>query len=120
MAMMPISDRRRGMRLPKALNHQMPILVSPARFKLAVCGRRFGKSAVGLLAAVRGHGPWRGARRGASDRAQIWWVAPTFKIAAEIWRDLKRATHGIWTDKSEVERRIELPGGGSVSVRSAD
>lgn len=25
-----------------------------------------------------------------------------------------------WTDKSEVERRIELPGGGSVTVKSAD
>jgi predicted phage terminase large subunit-like protein len=47
-------------------------------------------------------------------------VAPTFKIAAEIWRDLKRATVDGWKDKSEVERRIELPGGGSVSVRSAD
>jgi predicted phage terminase large subunit-like protein len=120
MEMTHTRGRPRGIKLPKTLTHQEPILLSPARFKLAICGRRFGKSAVGLLAAVRGHGPWRGARRGAIDGAQIWWVAPTFKIAAEIWRDLKRATRDARTDKNEVERRIELPGGGSVSVRSAD
>ncbi|HWB13719.1 MAG TPA: phage terminase large subunit [Pirellulales bacterium] len=114
------SGRRREIRLPTALAHQVPILRSSARFKLAICGRRFGKSAVGLLAAVRGHGPHRGARRGAIDGAQIWWVAQTFKIAAEIWRDLKRATHSAWVEKNEAERRIELPGGGSVGVRSAD
>lgn len=115
---MPTTER--VVRLPKALPHQVPLLLSPERFKLPICGRRFGKTAVGLLAAVRGHGPKRGSRRGAIDGGKIWWVAPTFKIAAEIWRDLKSATQLAWIDKSEIEKRIELPGGGSVSVKSAD
>jgi predicted phage terminase large subunit-like protein len=50
----------------------------------------------------------------------VWWVAPTYGVAAKIWRDLKRACRGGWTSKSEAERRIELPGGGSVEVKSAD
>jgi predicted phage terminase large subunit-like protein len=117
--------RPRQLNVPKPLDHQLPILLDPARFKLAICGRRFGKSAVGLLATLVGHGPQRaknrgGALRGAIDGGLIWWVAPTFKIANEIWRDLKRATVDARSDKNEVERRIELPGGGSVSVRSAD
>ena len=57
---------------------------------------------------------------GAIDGANIWWVGPTFTITSIIWRQLKRATQKAWTDKSETERRIELPGGGSVTVRSAD
>lgn len=87
--------------------------------KVVVCGRRWGKTALGLLATVRGHGPHRGARKGAIDRARIWWVAPDYPTAADIWRDLKRATRGTWTHKDEVERRIELPGGGSITVKSA-
>lgn len=107
-------------RLPRPLPHQLPVLMSPARFKVVACGRRWGKTAVGLLKALRGHGPTRRCLRGAIDGGKIWWVAPTYLIANEIWRDLKRATKDAWLDKSEDEHRIELPGGGSVAVRSAD
>ncbi len=105
--------------IPKALPHQLPILLSPSRFKVVVCGRRWGKTALGLLACVRGHGPHRGALKGAIDGAKIWWVAPDYPTATEIWRDLKRCWRGVGGDKAEVERRIELPGGGSVAVKSA-
>lgn len=110
---------RRRISLPKALPHQLPILLDPARFKVVVCGRRWGKTATGLLATVRGHGPERGARKGAIDGGKVWWVAPDYPTAAEIWRDLKRATRDAWIDKDEVERRVELPGGGSITVKSA-
>lgn len=72
------------------------------------------------MATVQGHGPSPGDLRGAVDGATIWWVGPTFTITSLIWRTLKQATRNAWTDKSEQERRIELPGGGSVCVRSAD
>jgi predicted phage terminase large subunit-like protein len=109
----------RTISLPRALPHQLPVLLDPARFKVVVCGRRWGKTALGLLATVRGHGPCRGVRKGAIDGGKIWWVAPDYPTAAEIWRDLKKATRQAWTDKDEVQRRIELPSGGSVTVRSA-
>lgn len=72
------------------------------------------------MATVKGHGPKRGVRRGAVDGGKIWWVAPSYPVASEIWRDLKRAAGQAYDEKSEVERRIELPGGGSVTVKSAD
>lgn len=107
--------------LPKALPHQLPILLSPARFKVVACGRRWGKTATGLMATIRGHGPKRGVFLGAVDGAKVWWVAPTYPIANEIiWPDLKKATAGAWTDKSEVEHYIALPGGGTINVKSAD
>jgi hypothetical protein len=87
--------------------------------KVMACGRRWGKSAVGLLMAVGGHGAYRTQFKGAVQGAKVWWVAPSHPIAAEMWRDLKRSLRDAWSDKDEVQRRIELPTGGSVTVRSA-
>lgn len=107
--------------LPAAFPHQREILLSPARFKAMAGGRRVGKTATGLMATIRGHGPARGTFRGAMDGGKIWWVAPTYPVANEIiWPDLKRALRDGWTVKSEAEHYIELPGGGSISVKSAD
>jgi hypothetical protein len=48
--------------------HQIPILESPARFKTVACGRRWGKTALGLMAVLDGHGagsgPWTAATSG--------------------------------------------------------
>lgn len=72
------------------------------------------------MATLKGHGAYRGQFKGAIDGGKIWWIAPNFGIASDIWRDLKRACRDAWIAKNEVERRIELPGGGSVTVKSAD
>jgi predicted phage terminase large subunit-like protein len=72
------------------------------------------------MATIMGHGPHRGALKGAIDGGLIWWVGPTFTITGRIWRQLKRATHGAWVEKDENEKRIELPGGGVIEVKSAD
>lgn len=71
---------------------------------------------------MRGHGPRRGVFRGAIDGGRVWWVAPNYPTieSSNIWRDLKRATKDAWIDKSEIDRTVYLPGGGSISVRSAD
>lgn len=106
--------------LPSPLPHQLAILKDPSRNKLVCCGRRWGKTLAGLIAVVEGHGPRAGALRGALDGATVWWVAPSFPIASMIWRYLKRALRDAWAEKNENERRIDLPGGGSVTVKSAD
>ncbi len=108
--------------LPTPLPHQTDILLSDARFKLIAAGRRMGKTATGLMAVLLGHGSTRGTFKGAIDGGRIWWVAPSYPTieSSKIWHDLKRATQDAWIDKSEIDRRIELPGGGTVSVRSAD
>ena len=116
----PPTVTTRRVLLPAPLPHQVDVLNHPARCKVVVCGRRWGKTILGLLAVIEGHGPKDLGYRGALEGAQVWWVAPTFPIATLIWRDLKKALHGAWVEKSETERRIVLPGGGSVTVKSAD
>ena len=113
--------------LPKPRVYQLAIVADPSRFKVLAAGRRWGKSiGVGLVAALAGHGPKLGptlghALQGALTGGQIWWVVPEYPLTGRTrWRHLKRATRHIWTDKNEVERRIEFPGGGSITLKSAD
>ena len=45
--------------LSTPLPHQVEVLRHPARSKVVVCGRRWGKTRGGQLACVEGHGPCR-------------------------------------------------------------
>src|SRR5262245_4546018 len=108
--------------LPRPLDHQLRILLHNSRFKLLMCGRRWGKTATGLMASIAGHGPTLKDFKGAASGATIWWVGPTYKTIdnSHIWDDLQKACNGAWLDKREVDKRITLPGGGSITIRSAE
>lgn len=106
--------------MPLLWQHQTAILRSPARFKLAACGRRWGKTVAAVVATVLGHGEEPGDLPGLSSGARLWWVAPntTQLRASRAWDLLKAACPGarIW----EQIKRIELRNGGSVDVMSAE
>lgn len=106
--------------LPTPMEHQRRVLISPARMKVVAAGRRWGKTIAGLVAVVEGHGPTQGYFKGALQGGHVWWIAPTFGISLNIWRELKKALRGAWLAKYEGEHRIVLPGGGDITVKSAD
>ncbi|MBN2472799.1 MAG: hypothetical protein JXN59_18895 [Anaerolineae bacterium] len=87
---------------------QAAVMAHPARFRVVVCGRRWGKTLLGQAALL--------------DMARLggvgWWVAPTYAIAEATWRGLKTALEGVWVEKNEQGRRLILPGGGLIQVRS--
>src|SRR5215831_14058290 len=96
---MPTSITTPTVYLPREMAHQRTVLRHEARMKVVACGRRWGKTATGLLAVLDGHGPIQADGRplhpGAWDGGKIWWVVPDYPTAQEIWRDLKHATrHG--------------------------
>ena len=88
---------------------QARILRHPARFRVVACGRRFGKTELGKIAIIE-----------RALRGQIcWWLAPTRAMASDVWRDCKRLLSPLaGTDVNNTERRITLPGGGVLAVRS--
>src|SRR6266545_3320124 len=86
---------RRPADLPRVREYQREVYESGARFKLLLCGRRWGKSKLGVLAASEEH-----------------------PAAAEVWDDLKKAVGRVASEVSDARRLIELPGGGSVRVWS--
>lgn len=110
----------RYVQLPNPLDRQLEILADPSRYKVVCAGRRFGKTILGLIACVAGHGSADNYMRGGLSGGNVWWVAPSYPIASNVWRELKKALRFVWIDKSEMDKRIDLPGGGSVGVRSAD
>jgi phage terminase large subunit-like protein len=105
--------------------HQQDILYADIRSKIICCGRRWGKTTIGLYMTTLGHGPQdpeTGEHKfpGALSGKQVFWVAPTFGISSLIWRQLKYALRDAWVRKLEAERTIFLPGGGSISVKSGE
>jgi len=97
--------------LPTLHPGQREVWQHGARFHVLACGRRWGKSRMGSLRCIVE------ALRG----GRAWWVAPSYPMAAVGWRMLKHLGQQVpGTDKSEVNKQIEFPGGGWVQVRSAD
>ena len=89
---------------------QIVVANSTARFKVLSAGRRWGKTRLGVWLCLEK--AWKGGR--------AWWVAPTYAMALEGWKDLRQIgiEHGVIV--KEAERTIITTTGGSVSVRSAD
>lgn len=78
---------------------------------MLACGRRWGKTRLGVVMAVRT----------AILGGLVWWVAPTYPQSAIAWRLTLRLVAklpGVVPHKTE--KWVEFPGGGSVWFKSAE
>jgi hypothetical protein len=92
---------------------QSRVFACAQRFRVAVGGRRSGKTYLAMTELCRaGWGPGRVA----------WYVAPSYRQAKRIaWKPLKAMTRPWWADKpNETDLRIELVNGGTLALRGAD
>ncbi|MBL8146647.1 MAG: terminase family protein [Anaerolineae bacterium] len=56
----------------------------------------------------------------AARGGDCWWLSPTYKMAGQVWRDLRRSVRGLpGIQVSEVDRRLETDKGGAITIRSA-
>lgn len=89
---------------------QQRIADDPARFKVVMCGRRFGKTAYGVReaenAAIAGH--------------PVGVFAPTYKYQLEVWRQLLADLQPLISRSHDQERRIELVTGGVIELWTLD
>lgn len=97
-------------RLHKLHPGQKRIADSPARFRTVMCGRRFGKSALGI----------RWLCDGAIAGEPVAWFAPSYKLALEAWRELLDRLQPITARVSEQDKRLELVTGGVIEVWTLD
>lgn len=92
-----------------------------ARFRDAVCGRRFGKTFLGkaeIRRAARLAVKWQ-----VSVEDEIWYAAPTFKQAKRVfWRRLKQAIPRHWRagKPNETECSITLRSGHVIRIVGLD
>lgn len=86
------------------------ILAEASRFNVVACGRRFGKSTLGINRLVDG------ALRG----QPVGWFSPTYKMLAEVWRDVVRILQPVTIRRSAQQHRLELVTGGVVDMWSLE
>ena len=103
---MTTATREITVTLPRPHVAQARVLAESARFNVMVCGRRFGKTLLGM----------ERASRTALDGYPVGWFAPTYKDSSEAWREIKRTLAGVTVARSEQERRLELITGGVIDV----
>src|ERR1035437_8066490 len=98
-------------RLPGLHAMQREIAECSARFRVVACGRRFGKTLLGIHEAARV----------ALMAGRAWFISPSYPMSASAWRDaraLVRPVPGIVI--AEADREIRFAAGGAIRFRSAD
>jgi len=93
---------------------QIPILYSLARFIVALCARRFGKTQLGIDKTTKAV---------IEDPGMYWWVGLSWRSASlkRAWRLLKkrfRQVPGVII--REVDKEIHLPNGSMIWMRTAE
>jgi hypothetical protein len=89
-------------RLAKLHPAQQAIVDSRARFKVLACGRRFGKTAVAIDILCNQ----------LLDGHSAAYFAPTFRMGAEVWRELHQLLRPLIRLAREDSWRMELHTGG--------
>lgn len=93
---------------------QCEVFHSPARFRVVVAGRRWGKSMLSKTELIQhaGNGPDRRA----------WYIAPTYSMAKQImWDELMTTIPKSWVKSYHItEMWIRLKNGSLIELRGAD
>ena len=100
--------------LPPLHPTQQMIDSDPARFKVIIIGRRWGKTTYGVRKCVK---------YALKTGYTYWWIGPTYPVAQIGWRMLKKLAWQI-NEVSPVEVReadmsIIFKNGGTITIKSA-
>jgi len=96
---------------------------STARFKVLNCGNRAGKDRASINEFIKVFADMLSEYRDDTlvPRVMGWLVAPTYKLARQIWRELKYFFPGQWVvGKNESELQLTTIMDGLIEVKSAD
>lgn len=102
---------------------QRLIHASPARFKVLICGARWGKDRCSIAEYIFRFAEMLSENRPSTlvPRVHGFIIAPTYGLARQIWRELKHFFPPQWViNKNEAEYRLETAGDGLIEVKSAD
>lgn len=100
----------RTLTLPRRHPGQERVLQDAARFNVLACGRRWGKTTLGVDLLVP---PALGGK-------PVAWFAPTYKMLTEVWREVRRVFVEATERVNAQEHRLELVTGGVVDMWSLD
>ena len=96
--------------LPAPHAGQRQVLAEAKRFNVLACGRRWGKTVLGIDRIVKP----------VLEGLPAAWFSPTYKMLLEAWRALQEALAPVITSRNNAEYRLECRGGGSLTMFSLD
>lgn len=97
-------------KLTRPHKDQRTILRQADRFNVLNCGRRYGKTVLGLHLVCQT----------AINGGQAGWFVPEYKYLTESWREIKTSLKPIIRRTNDTEKRIELRTGGVIEGWSFD
>jgi hypothetical protein len=97
--------------LPKPHATQARLLREARRYNVVALGRRAGKSTLAQHVL---------ALRAVSESQPVGYFAPTYKLLAEFWREVRAVLAPVTSAKSEQDHRLELRTGGVLECWSLD
>lgn len=89
---------------------QRQVIREARRFNVLACGRRFGKTTLGIDRLIEP----------ALNGYPVGWFSPTYKMLAEVWRELLNTLNPMIASRNVQEHRLDLLGGGVVDMWSLD
>lgn len=87
---------------------QVRVLQHARRFNTVACGRRWGKTTLGLMLA------WSGRRTALRTGFDVAWVAPSYKLLDEAWRMAKKLYRPFILRTDANLHRMELSTGAAL------
>jgi len=96
--------------LPSLHPAQQQIIDEARRFNVLACGRRFGKTMLGIDLIIDK----------VLDGYPVSWFSPTYKMLAEVWKEIVQTTKPLQTRVAKQEHRVELITGGVIDCWSLD
>jgi hypothetical protein len=90
---------------------QLSVVKDAARFNVLECGRRFGKSTLGIRLAVKA---------AINHALPVGWFAPTYKILEPSWAEVCRILAPVTLKKNEAQKQISLINGGLIDFWTLD
>ncbi|RZJ82577.1 MAG: hypothetical protein EOO47_00065 [Flavobacterium sp.] len=100
-----------NIKLPKPHTGQQQVLNSKARFKVLLCGRRWGKSLISQLISILG----------GINGKQIAYVTPTYQLSKIFFQDIiKLLPVTVIKTANKSDLRIEFITGGSLSFMTGE
>jgi hypothetical protein len=105
-----MSNKIIELNLPAPHPAQAKLIQEQKRFNVVCCGRRFGKTVVGMDRLIKT----------ALQGKPVAWFSPTNKLMADAWREVRSRLAPVTINKNEQEKRLELIGGVVIDFWSLD
>lgn len=99
------------LRVPALHITQKKVLQTSKQFNVLCCGRRWGKTVIGIDRVITS---------ATQHRRKFGWFAPTYKLLGDAWRELDQVLEPLISRRDAADHRMEFKTGSSLECWTLD